>query len=29
MLIFTLGIMPIKSGDTNAYVHARYHASKE
>ena len=29
MLMFTLGIMPVKSSDTNAYVHARYHANKE
>ena len=29
MLMLTLGIMPIKSRDTNAYAHARYHANKE
>ena len=29
MLMFTLGIMLIKSSDTNAYVHARYRANKE
>jgi len=28
MLMFTLGITPIKSSGTNAYVHARYHAVK-